>query len=112
MEIDFGTCTTSDGIVRSVRVASFSKLINRIGFVDQPDYVSVAPGDGFATLLPLESIDQEITFAPKIPGTYRFTLSVKTMDGRCAFIKCRGVANKPPMRFMSHAGNFRMFTSR
>jgi hypothetical protein len=104
-EIDFGSCSIYDGIVKTVNISSGSKLCTKFGFVDLPNFVEVQPGDGFGTLLPLETLSRDITFAPKLPGPYNFALTLKTTDGKVARINCKGVATQPLMRFLEEPGN-------
>ncbi|KAK2188128.1 hypothetical protein NP493_143g01026 [Ridgeia piscesae] len=99
--IDFGHCTIYESVKKTVRLTNKSILPQQYGFVGVPQFVDVQPGDGFGTLLPLETIELDIIFLPAKAKEYTFTLSCKSLINREFKIECKGVGVHPPLE-LSH----------
>ena len=60
--IDFGYVSIFESAVKTIKLVNNSALAQKLGFVDLPGHISVQPGDGFATILPFESITLDVIF--------------------------------------------------
>jgi len=100
-KIDFKTCYITQGNTVPVRMTNNSALPQKYGFVKLPSEVSVQPNDGFGTILPGETLVQNVIFAPKSAVSYNFNLNLRTTLNREFIVPCTGTGEVPPLR-ISH----------
>ncbi|XP_058516983.1 cilia- and flagella-associated protein 74 [Ochotona princeps] len=100
-ELDFGHCTIYEAVRTEVELCNHSLLPQEFGFVGLPKFVDVQPNDGFGTILPLETLQLEVTFQPTRAREYNFELVCKSEINRCFRLSCRAVGVHPPLE-LSH----------
>eukprot|EP00002_Diphylleia_rotans_P034806 TRINITY_DN7509_c0_g1_i2.p1 TRINITY_DN7509_c0_g1~~TRINITY_DN7509_c0_g1_i2.p1 ORF type:complete len:601 (+),score=91.24 TRINITY_DN7509_c0_g1_i2:1531-3333(+) len=96
--IDFGDCSVNESVSVPIKITSKSILAQQYGFVNLPKEIDVQPGDGFGTILPLESITRNVIFSPRSATIHGFSLSLKTLSMREYKIPCKGVGVVLPMK--------------
>ena len=95
--LNFGNTTIFESTVHRVKITSRSLLVEEFGFAELPNFVSVRPGHGFASIAPGETIEIEIVFSPMQASKYEFTIVLETLKGFKHRFKCKGVGVKPPL---------------
>uniref|UniRef100_A0A8D0BQR7 Cilia and flagella associated protein 74 n=1 Tax=Salvator merianae TaxID=96440 RepID=A0A8D0BQR7_SALMN len=100
-EVDFGYCTIYEAVRTTITLTSKSILPQEFGFVGLYDFVEIQPGDGFGTLLPLETVTLDVIFKPKKAKVYHFELTCKTEINREFKLSCKAVGVHPPLE-LSH----------
>ncbi|KAM8927645.1 cilia- and flagella-associated protein 74 [Pelodytes ibericus] len=101
-EVDFGHCTISEAVRCTVQLTNKSILPQDYGFVGIPEYVEIQPGDGFGTLLPLETMTLDIIFRATKAKEYCFELTCKSAINRQFKVTCKAVGVHPPLE-LSHS---------
>ncbi|XP_041954743.1 cilia- and flagella-associated protein 74 isoform X2 [Alosa sapidissima] len=100
-ELDFGHCSVRESVKLSLRLTNRSLLPQDFGFLGVPKCIDVQPGDGFGTLLPLETLELDVMFSPQTAGDYSFQLTCRTGANRVVCVQCRGVGVQPVLE-LSH----------
>uniref|UniRef100_A0A2K6G719 Cilia and flagella associated protein 74 n=1 Tax=Propithecus coquereli TaxID=379532 RepID=A0A2K6G719_PROCO len=100
-ELDFGCCTIHEAVRTGVSLRNHSLLPQDFGFVRLPKCVDIQPGDGFGTILPLETLQLDVIFQPTKAKEYSFELVCKSEINRCFKLACRAVGIHPPLE-LSH----------
>ncbi|CBY24000.1 unnamed protein product [Oikopleura dioica] len=95
--LNFGNTTIFESTVHRVKITSRSLLLEEFGFSELPNFVSVRPGHGFASLAPSETMEIDIVFSPMQASKYEFTIILETLKGFKHRFKCTGVGVKPPL---------------
>ncbi|KAL4646101.1 cilia- and flagella-associated protein 74 [Arapaima gigas] len=101
-EVDFGHCSVFESVKTSVHLRNLSLLPQDFGFVGIPKYIDIQPNDGFGTLLPLETLELDITFSPQKAGKFNFQLVCKSGINRQFRLSCQAVGVHPPLE-LSHS---------
>lgn len=71
------------------------------GFDSLPKGVSISPGDGYGTLLPLETLPLTFSFMPPLTGPYTFQLECRTPLTTHFPLPCTALAVLPAV-MLSH----------
>nr|XP_051694887.1 cilia- and flagella-associated protein 74 isoform X3 [Oryctolagus cuniculus] len=100
-QLDFGHCTVYEAVRAEIDLFNHSLLPQEFGFVGLPKFVDIQPNDGFGTILPLETVQLEVTFQPTRAKEYSFELVCKSEINRCFKLSCRAVGVHPPLE-LSH----------
>ncbi|XP_069935504.1 cilia- and flagella-associated protein 74 isoform X8 [Oryctolagus cuniculus] len=100
-QLDFGHCTVYEAVRAEIDLFNHSLLPQEFGFVRLPKFVDIQPNDGFGTILPLETVQLEVTFQPTRAKEYSFELVCKSEINRCFKLSCRAVGVHPPLE-LSH----------
>ncbi|XP_062049239.1 LOW QUALITY PROTEIN: cilia- and flagella-associated protein 74 [Lepus europaeus] len=100
-QLDFGHCTIYEAVRAEIDLFNHSLLPQEFGFVGLPKFVDIQPNDGFGTILPLETMQLEVTFQPTRAKEYSFELVCKSEINRCFKLSCRAVGVHPPLE-LSH----------
>lgn len=79
----------------SVQVGDPTQCCLPSGFASLPKGVSISPGDGYGTLLPLESLPLTFTFVPPLTGPYTFQLECRTPLTTHFSLPCTAMAVLP-----------------
>ena len=89
-ELRFGNVCVGETAETSLRVTNRGALMQQFGFVGLPEDVDVAPAR-FGEILPGETRDVRVRFAPKRVGRREFKVTVKSLLGAREFaVPCRG----------------------
>nr|XP_058896087.1 cilia- and flagella-associated protein 74 [Kogia breviceps] len=99
--VDFGYCTVYEAVRTQVSLCNPSLLPQEFGFVGLPKFVDIQPNDGFGTILPLGTLQLDVTFQPTEAKEYNFELVCKSEINRCFKVTCRAVGVHPPLE-LSH----------
>uniref|UniRef100_A0A8C9DMG8 Cilia- and flagella-associated protein 74 n=1 Tax=Prolemur simus TaxID=1328070 RepID=A0A8C9DMG8_PROSS len=105
-ELDFGCCTIYEAVRTEVRLRNHSLLPQDFGFVRLPKCVDIQPGDGFGTILPLDTLQFDVIFQPTKAKEYSFELVCKSEINRCFKLSCRAVGVHPPLELSHHQIKF------
>ncbi|XP_045404684.1 cilia- and flagella-associated protein 74 isoform X2 [Lemur catta] len=105
-ELDFGCCTVCEAVRAEVSLRSLSLLPQDFGFGRLPKCVDIQPGDGFGTILPLETLQFDVIFQPTKAKEYSFELVCKSEINRCFKLSCRAVGVHPPLELSHHQIKF------
>ncbi|XP_069320773.1 cilia- and flagella-associated protein 74 [Eulemur rufifrons] len=105
-ELDFGCCTIYEAVRTEVSLRNHSLLPQDFGFVRLPKCVDIQPGDGFGTILPLETLQFDVIFQPTKAKEYSFELVCKSEINRCFKLSCRAVGVHPPLELSHHQIKF------
>eukprot|EP01012_Entosiphon_sulcatum_P037744 TRINITY_DN4860_c0_g1_i1.p1 TRINITY_DN4860_c0_g1~~TRINITY_DN4860_c0_g1_i1.p1 ORF type:complete len:1211 (+),score=201.12 TRINITY_DN4860_c0_g1_i1:54-3686(+) len=97
--LDFGACSTDEGVRLPLRVTNQSLLEQRVGFIALPPEVSVSPDFGFATMLPKETLVMDICFRPTQATEYKLNLRLKTDCNDDYVLPIHGVGKQAPLYF-------------
>ena len=76
-------------------------LLLPAGFGRLPKGVSISPGDGYGTLLPLETLPLTFSFMPPLTGPYTFQLECRTPLTTHFSLPCTAMAVLPAVT-LSH----------
>uniref|UniRef100_A0A8C5UPS3 Cilia- and flagella-associated protein 74 n=1 Tax=Microcebus murinus TaxID=30608 RepID=A0A8C5UPS3_MICMU len=106
-ELDFGCCTIHEAVRTEVSLHNHSLLPQDFGFVRLPKFVDIQPGDGFGTILPLETLQLDVIFQPTKAKEYSFELVCKSEINRCFKLSCRAVGVHPPLELSHYQIKFR-----
>uniref|UniRef100_A0A8C8RFE7 Cilia and flagella associated protein 74 n=1 Tax=Pelusios castaneus TaxID=367368 RepID=A0A8C8RFE7_9SAUR len=101
-EVNFGYCTIYEAVQTTITLTNKSILPQEFGFVGLPEFVEIQPGDGFGTLLPLESLNLDIIFKANKAKEYSFELTCKSEINRQFKLSCKAVGVHPPLE-LSHS---------
>ena len=75
--LDFGDVSVHEQAACTIHITNHAALPQQFGFVDLPAELDVQPDDGFGTLLPFETIEREVLFAPQAATAHKLTLNLK-----------------------------------
>ena len=96
-ELRFGNVCVGETAETSLRVTNRGALMQQFGFVGLPEDVDVAPAR-FGEILPGETRDVRVRFAPKRVGRREFKVTVKSLLGAREFaVPCAGWGVFPPL---------------
>ena len=96
-ELRFGNVCVGETAETSLRVTNRGVLMQQFGFVGLPEDVDVAPAR-FGEILPGETRDVRVRFAPKRVGRREFKVTVKSLLGAREFaVPCAGWGVFPPL---------------
>ena len=76
-------------------------LPQKIAFVHLKKEISMSPNDGFAVLLPNESMEFQAAFCPVLAQQYNIDLVLRTSTNDKYVIKVKGEAVEAPISFSS-----------
>ena len=96
-KLDFGTVYVNQESTTTVTLTNTSLLPQKIAFVKLKKEVTVSPNDGFAVLLPNESMDFEVKFCPLLPQEYQFNVVLMSSVNDTYNIKIVGKAVDAPV---------------
>jgi hypothetical protein len=99
LSLDFGKVYVNQQSTLPITLKNTSLLPVKIGFVRLKREVSVEPSDGFATLLPNETMEFEISFCPSSSLDYNFDIILKTSFNDTYAIKTTGIGVDSPIVF-------------
>jgi hypothetical protein len=99
--LDYGKVYVDQQSSLPLTVVNTSMLPQKIAFVRLKKEVSVQPNDGFATLLPNESMTFEVSFAPVAVVDYSLDLVLMTSFNDKHVIKLTGQGIETPISFSS-----------
>jgi len=89
-QMDFGTVYVNQFSTAMLTLKNTSMLPQKIAFVRLKKEITVKPNEGFAVLLPNESMDFEVSFCPIHPVPYSFDLVLQTSVNDAYKIKVTG----------------------
>lgn len=96
-ELRFGNVCVGETAETSLRVTNRGALMQQFGFVGLPEDVDVAPAR-FGEILPGETRDVRVRFAPKRVGRREFKVTIKSLLGAREFaVPCAGWGVFPPL---------------
>jgi hypothetical protein len=99
--MDFGTVYVNQSSTVVLTLKNTSMLPQKVAFVRLKKEITVQPNDGFATLLPNESLDFEISFCPNMALAYSFDLAIMTSNNDTYKIRVVGNGVEPPISMSS-----------
>eukprot|EP01038_Epipyxis_sp_PR26KG_P006513 gene6513-8951_t len=76
--LDFGRVYVGQQLIKKMSISNHSMLPQKIAFVRLKKEFSISPNDGFAVLLPNESIEFDISFSPRSVINYTTDLLLKS----------------------------------
>ena len=85
----------------SIQAGDPTHLCLPSGFGSLPKGVSISPGDGYGTLLPLETLPLTFSFMPPLTGPYTFHLECRTPLTTHFSLPCTAMAVLPAVT-LSH----------
>lgn len=97
--LDYRTVYVNQTSSLTIRVKNTSMLAQRIAFVKLKKEMSVSPNDGFATLLPNESVDFDVAFCPTSAIEYSYDLTIVSSFNDTYSIKVLGQGIHAPVTF-------------
>lgn len=97
--LDFGKVYVNQQSTLPITLKNTSMLPVKIGFVRLKREVSVQPADGFATLLPNETMKFEISFCPSSALDYNFDIVLMSSFNDTYTIKTTGIGVESPIVF-------------
>ncbi len=97
-QMNFGTVYVNQCSTNVLTLKNTSLLPQKIAFVRLKKEVTVQPNDGFAVLLPNESLDFQVSLCPTLPVAYSFDLTVMTSVNDTYNIKINGKGVESPIQ--------------
>jgi Abnormal spindle-like microcephaly-assoc'd, ASPM-SPD-2-Hydin/Flagellar-associated PapD-like len=95
--LDFGRVYVGQRNSLPLTVKNTSMLPQKVAFVRMKKEVTVQPYDGFATLLPNESVTFEVSFSPTSVVGYDFELTLLTSANDKCPVRITGHGIEPPV---------------
>ena len=99
--LDFGAVYVNQQSTISFTATNTSMLPQKIAFVHLKKEISMSPNDGFAVLLPNESMEFQAAFCPVLAQQYNIDLVLRTSTNDKYVIKVKGEAVEAPISFSS-----------
>ena len=96
-EIHFGAGTIHESVYSNIEISNLGVLVEEIGFLDLPNFISVCPENGFCKILPGETRRLKIVFSPKKAENYSGKILMQSLRGFKHMIRYRGVGVKTPI---------------
>eukprot|EP00668_Euglena_longa_P033563 GGOE01043148.1.p1 GENE.GGOE01043148.1~~GGOE01043148.1.p1 ORF type:complete len:1201 (-),score=427.59 GGOE01043148.1:199-3801(-) len=97
--LDFGLCCVEEGLTHTVSITNMALLPQEIGFVGIPPEIEIHPNNGFASMLPRETVTFHVEFRPTRTGDHQFHLRLKTARNEEYALPVTGVGRSAPLRF-------------
>jgi hypothetical protein len=95
--MEFGTVYVNQFSTNKLTLTNTSLLPQKIAFVRLKKEITVQPNDGFAVLLPGETLDFQVSFCPSLPIPYNFDVTIITSNNDTYNIKIVGNGVESPI---------------
>ena len=105
-DLNFGSGTIHESVLSKIEISNPSLLVEEIGFLDLPNFISVRPENGFCKILPGETKTLEILFSPEKSESYSGKILMQSLRGFKHLIRYRGVGVKTPVEISSQNLDF------
>jgi hypothetical protein len=100
--LDFEDVYVNQTACREITLTNTSALPQKVAFVRLKKEVKIAPNDGFAVLLPNESVTFDVTFTAFAAVAYDFNITVMTSMNDAYVVRARANGIESPIE-LSHA---------
>jgi len=90
-ELEMGKCSSNESVQASFTIYNNSLLSQHIGFVDLPQFISIQPNFGFATLLPHEKKEFQLLLSlpENASGNLTYKLKCQSLENQTAIFKVK-----------------------
>ena len=95
--MEFGTVYVNQFSTNTLTLHNTSMLPQKIAFVRLKKEITVQPNDGFAVLLPNESLDFQVSYCPSMPQPSNFDLTIMTSANDTYTVKIVGKGVEAPI---------------
>lgn len=96
--LNFGLVSLDEAISIPITIKNLSLLPQEFGFLKYPSEISISPNDGFASILPGESLKFDIVFTPTSAIEYHTKCVVRTVRNEDFVIPIKAVGVQPPVK--------------